>query len=113
MTWLAPHVYVWNLLTHFTVAWEISFCALIWFPLLRPLVLAFAIPLHLGIGLCLGMWTFGLVMLIGCSAFLSPRLVRRMLRLSRPPQTTWDSLPISTVSITPRSGQPAQAHLVG
>jgi hypothetical protein len=85
MTWLAPHVYVWNFMTHFTVAWEISFCGLIWFPLLRPIVLFFAVLLHLGIGLCLGMWTFGLVMLIGCSAFLSPVLVRRMLLLRRVP----------------------------
>lgn len=81
LTWLAPHVFVWNLLTHATVAWEISFCTLIWFPLLRPLVLACGILMHLGIGLCLGMWTFGLIMLVGCSSFLSPTLLRRLLRL--------------------------------
>ncbi len=26
--------------------------------------------LHVGIGACLGMWTFGLIMLVGCAAFL-------------------------------------------
>jgi hypothetical protein len=81
MTWLAAHDWIWNAMTHSVVAWEISFCALIWFPLLRPLVLGMAILTHVGIGLCLGMWTFGLVMLIGCSAFLSATLVRRMLGL--------------------------------
>jgi len=35
-----------------------------------------AIPLHMGIAVCLGMMTFGLVMLIGNLAFVSPSLVR-------------------------------------
>jgi hypothetical protein len=39
-------------------------------------MLAMAIPLHLGIGICLGMMTFGLVMLIGCLAFVPSTLVR-------------------------------------
>jgi uncharacterized membrane protein YphA (DoxX/SURF4 family) len=88
LTWLAPHTYVWNIATHVTIVWEISFCTLIWFPLLRPLVLAGAILLHLGIGLALGMWTFGLIMLVGCAAFLSPVLVRHWLgceQLRSPP----------------------------
>ena len=32
--------------------------------------------MHLGIGLCLGMWTFGLAMIIGNLAFVSPQTVR-------------------------------------
>ncbi len=84
LTWLAPHDWVWNSMTHAVVAWEISFCALVWFPLLRPLVLTLAVLTHVGIGLCLGMWTFGLIMLVGCSSFLSATLVRRLLRLPRP-----------------------------
>jgi hypothetical protein len=84
LTWLAAHDWVWNLMTHSVVAWEISFCALVWFPLLRPLVLGMAVLTHAGIGMCLGMWTFGLIMLVGCCAFLSPTLVRRVLRLPRP-----------------------------
>lgn len=84
VTWLAPHDWVWNSMTHAVIVWEVSFCSLVWFPLLRPLVLGMAVLTHLGIGLCLGMWTFGLVMLIGCSAFLSATLVRRTLGLPRP-----------------------------
>lgn len=79
MTWLAWHPFAYSFLTHVTVVWELSFCVLVWFPLLRPLVIAMAVPLHLGTGLCLGMWTFGLVMLVGCSAFLSPGVVRKVL----------------------------------
>jgi hypothetical protein len=70
MTWLAWHPWLLNLITHVCVLWEIFFCVLIWVPLCRPLMLAGAVVMHLGIGACLGMWTFGLVMLIGCAAFL-------------------------------------------
>src|SRR5262249_55858654 len=77
MTWLAWHPWVLDLLTHVSVLWEISFCMLIWQPRLRPLVLAGAILLHLGIGACLGMWTFGLIMLVGCASFLPNEAVRR------------------------------------
>ena len=84
LTWLAPYDYVWNFLTHATIVWEVSYCALVWFPLMRPLVLGMAVATHLGIGLCLGMWTFGLIMLVGNGAFVSATLVRRMLGLPRP-----------------------------
>ena len=47
-------------------------------PLWRPLVLAGAIVMHAGIGLCLGMWTFGLIMLVGCASFLPNEAVRRL-----------------------------------
>jgi Vitamin K-dependent gamma-carboxylase len=77
MTWLAWHPWLTNAMTHFSVVWEISFCVLIWKPLWRPLVLAGAVALHLGIGLCLGMWTFGLIMLVGCAAFLPNEMVRQ------------------------------------
>ncbi len=79
MTWLAWHPWVLNLATHVSVLWEISFCALVWRPRLRPLVLAVSVPLHVGIGLCLGMWTFGLIMLVGCASFLPGDAVRRYL----------------------------------
>lgn len=76
MTFLAAYPRVVAFCTHATVFWEIFFCVLVWPRLLRPLWLSFAIPLHLGIGLCMGMPTFGLAMLIGCSSFVSPNLVR-------------------------------------
>ena len=70
MTWLAWHPWLLNLATHVSVLWEISFAFLIWRPRCRPLMLAGAVVLHVGIGACLGMWTFGLIMLVGCASFL-------------------------------------------
>jgi len=67
-------------LTHVTVCWEASCCVLVWPRLARPIVLAIAAGVHLGIGAFLGMWTFGLAMLIGNASFVSPWVVRRITR---------------------------------
>jgi Vitamin K-dependent gamma-carboxylase len=80
MTWLAWHPWAIELLSHLTVFWELTFCVLIWIPLLRPLVLFESLILHLGIGVCMGLWTFSLAMLIGCAAFLPPDIVTRLTR---------------------------------
>ena len=68
MTWMAWHPWLINLMSHVSVVWEIWFCVLIWKPLWRPVMLVGAVVLHVGIGLCLGMWTFGLIMLVGCAS---------------------------------------------
>src|SRR3984957_1626877 len=78
MTWLAWHPWLINIMSQVSVAWEIAFCVLIWKPLCRPLMLAVAVVLHIGIGACLGMWTFGLIMLVGCASFLPNEPVRRL-----------------------------------
>ncbi len=84
-TWLAHWPLLTCLLTHVSLCWELSYSALIWPRLTRPLVLVLAVPLHLGIAMFLGMITFGLVMLIGNAAFISPALVRACLqRRGRP-----------------------------
>ena len=79
VTWLADWPMVIAALTHLTILFEIFYCVLIWNRLTRPLVLLLAVALHLGIVICLGMATFGLVMLIGNLAFVSPRLIRGIL----------------------------------
>ncbi len=71
MTWLADYPLIFALLTTVTVYWELFFPFIIWPRLTRALVLAFAIPLHLGIGICMGMMTFGLIMLVGCASFIT------------------------------------------
>jgi len=78
MTWLAHYPWLLHLMTHVTIVWEISFCALIWRPQWRPLMLFIGVLLHVGIGACLGMWTFALIMLVGCSSFLPPSLFREI-----------------------------------
>ncbi|HEX7449988.1 MAG TPA: HTTM domain-containing protein [Pirellulales bacterium] len=79
MTWMAAWPLMMALLTQVTVYWELFFCVLVWPRLTRPLMLTLAVPVHLGIALCMGMITFGLVMLIGCLSFVSPALVRRVI----------------------------------
>ncbi|MBA2115853.1 HTTM domain-containing protein [Bremerella alba] len=78
MTWLASYPLLIALMTQVSLAWELSYCVLIWPRLTRPLVLFMAIPLHLGIAICMGMITFGLVMLIGNLAFVSPWIIREL-----------------------------------
>ena len=79
LLWLVHHPWLVNLMTHVTVAWEVTYIALVWGRLTRPIVLALAIPVHLGICCCLGMVTFGSIMLIANLAFVSPTLVRAIL----------------------------------
>jgi hypothetical protein len=76
MTWLVNYPRIVTILTHVTVFWELSYCALVWPRLTRPWVLLLAILVHAGIALSFGMPTFGLVMLIGNLAFVSPETVR-------------------------------------
>lgn len=76
MTWLCKFPRLVNLMTHVALLWEVSYIALIWPRMTRPIVLLLAIPIHLGIAMCLGMVTFGVVMLIANLAFVSPVLIR-------------------------------------
>lgn len=79
MTWLAGHMPLVAVITLLALAWELCYPALIWPRLTRPLMLAIAIPIHLGIGICMGMLTFGLIMLVGNLAFVEPDFLRRLL----------------------------------
>ncbi|RUL88747.1 HTTM domain-containing protein [Tautonia sociabilis] len=76
MTWLAWHPLLLNAMTHATVLWEVFFCALVWNRWWRPVMLGCGTAMHLGIGACLGMWTFGLIMLVGCASFLPDEVAR-------------------------------------
>ncbi len=70
LTWLADHMGWVSLLTFVTVFWEVTYPALIWSRLTRPIVLLIAVLTHLGIGLAMGMMTFGLVMLVANLSFV-------------------------------------------
>ena len=78
MTWMAGSLVLVNFLTQFSVAWELSYSVFVWNRYTRPIMIALAIPLHMGIALCMGMITFGLVMLIANLVFVSPALVRTL-----------------------------------
>lgn len=79
VTWLGRFPWFLHLMTHVTVFWELSYCFLIWPRFTRPWMLAIAVGTHLFIAVCLGMITFGLVMLIGNLAFVKPVTVRKVM----------------------------------
>lgn len=70
LTWMADHMGLVAFLTLVTVYWEVTYPALIWNRLARPMVLLIAVLTHLGIGLAMGMMTFGLVMLVANLSFI-------------------------------------------
>ncbi len=76
--WLARHPFFVQFVSQLTVFWELSYCALIWPRLTRPWMLLLAVVMHGGIIFALGMPTFGLVMLIGNLAFISPTTVQKV-----------------------------------
>lgn len=80
LTWLASHPLLVNALTLSTLWWEISYAALVWPRLTRRLFLAMAVPVHLGIGLAMGMMEFGLAMLVANMAFVPAAVLRQFLR---------------------------------
>ena len=79
MTWICEALWLVNLLTYATVAWEVSYSFLIWPKLTRPMVLVAAVFIHIGIGFAMGMMTFGLIMLFGNLAFVPPNLINSLL----------------------------------
>ena len=70
MTWLANYLPLVSAMTVVSLFWELLYPALVWPRLTRPIMLGFAVLVHLGIGLCMGMLEFGLVMLVANMAFL-------------------------------------------
>ena len=75
MTWLVHMPWLVNILTLVSVFWEFSYPFLIWPKLTRPVYLLMAVLIHLGIGMCMGMITFGLIMIFANMSFVSPRIV--------------------------------------
>ncbi|MFM8494568.1 MAG: HTTM domain-containing protein, partial [Planctomycetia bacterium] len=60
-----------------TLWWEIAYAAIVWPRLTRRLAVAMAIPVHVGIGLAMGMMEFGLAMLVANLAFVPAAVLRR------------------------------------
>jgi predicted DCC family thiol-disulfide oxidoreductase YuxK len=78
-TWLASWPYVLNVLTHAALALELCYGVLVWVPVLRPLVIAAAAALHVGIALSApGLIEFGLAMLAANLAFVSGPWLRSL-----------------------------------
>lgn len=75
MTWTVHFPSVLALMTHLTLFWELSYAFLVWPKLTRPIMIGMAVFVHAGIGMALGMKTFGLVMIIANLAFIYPEYV--------------------------------------
>ncbi len=79
-------------MTHATMFWEIFYCAIIWPKQTRPITLAIAVAVHGGIGLFLGMMTFGLMMITANCVFIEPQTIRRWLRLETTAEDVSDEI---------------------
>jgi len=71
MTWIGRYPTLGSILTHATLFWEITYAALVWPRLTRPWVLLLGFLVHFGIACFLGMATFGLMMIVANSVFIS------------------------------------------
>jgi uncharacterized membrane protein YphA (DoxX/SURF4 family) len=70
LSWMAQHMELVAILTLVTVYWEVTYPALIWYRWTRPVMLAIALLTHLGIGIAMGMLTFGLIMIVANLSFV-------------------------------------------
>jgi len=87
-TGLAAYPWVLNALTHGALALELSYPVLIWVPRLRPLLLALAVGLHVGIGLTApGLTEFGLAMIAANLAFVPGPWLRGLVTGPEPGRT--------------------------
>ncbi len=78
MTWTGHFAILSSMATHLTLFWEVSYCALIWPKWVRAWTLLVALLVHGGIALFLGMFTFGLMMIVANMAFIPPQRMRRL-----------------------------------
>jgi uncharacterized membrane protein YphA (DoxX/SURF4 family) len=106
LTWLAYFPWFTEFMTHLTIAWEISFAFLIWRPLTRPVVMFLGLGMHFGIGLMMGMWTFGTCMMFGYLMFVEPQTVRAFFHFIK--ELVWRNRAMETVQVDPDDEQSVQ-----
>ena len=78
LTWLAAYPPLLNAMTHAALFLETSYPVLIWVKPARPLMVAGAAAMHVGIGLTLGLFEFSLAMLAANLAFFSGPWLRSL-----------------------------------
>ncbi len=106
LVWLTAYPLLLNLATHCGLFLEITYPVLVWNAKLRPLVIALAIVLHLGIDLLLGLTEFGLAMITANLVFCSGAWLRQLAAHSREPSRA-ESLAVASSRdplVTRRSG---------
>lgn len=80
LTWMVHYPYLINAITIVSIAWEVSYAYLVWPRLTRPIMVTMAFAVHAGIGIAMGMLTFGYIMIVANFIFISPNLLRRCLK---------------------------------
>lgn len=79
LTWIAGYPRLGAFLSQATLFWEVSYIALVWPRLTRPIVLVTAVAVHAGIATFLGMITFGTMMVAANMIFVKPEFLLRMI----------------------------------
>ena len=77
LTFLGRAPWLLSMLALVVIFWETFYCALVWHRWSRPIALGVAFMVHAGIGLALGMITFGFAMITLNVCFLEPELTKR------------------------------------
>jgi hypothetical protein len=75
VTWLGNFPPLVAFMTHLTVFWEATYFAIVWPKATRWFALGCAVLIHGGIGIAMGMPTFGAAMIFANMCFLSPKLI--------------------------------------
>jgi hypothetical protein len=78
LTWIGHYPILGALFTHVTLFWEVLYPAVVWPKWTRPIAIGLAFCVHAGIGLFLGMITFGWMMIVANVAFIPPEVMRRI-----------------------------------
>ncbi|CAN5907956.1 hypothetical protein BH23PLA1_BH23PLA1_38920 [soil metagenome] len=86
LTWMAIYPFLLMLLTHAALFLELLYPVLVWPRLLRPLVIALTMGMHVGIALTMGLYEFAAAMIVGNLAFASGPWLRSFLTGSKAAQ---------------------------
>ncbi len=92
MTWISKFPRIASSLTLVTLFWEISYAALVWPRLTRPIVIAIAVCVHAGIAIFLGMLTFGSMMIAANMIFVRPEWMLGLINRPTHEKTLGDPL---------------------
>jgi hypothetical protein len=80
LTWIGNFPVLMALAAHVTLFWETFYVCLVWPKMTRPWVLLTAVAVHAGIGIFLGMITFGWMMIVANAVFIEPTTMQNWLR---------------------------------
>ena len=75
-TWIARYPVLIDLWTFSVLLFELGFPLLVWFKLLRPVMVLLSIPMWITLALATGLTTYAAAMLIGSLAFVDPAQLR-------------------------------------